>query len=56
MYCPNAVFGITIAGTGRIGNSSQDLYFPRDVALDAHFNLYVTDTYNNRIQMFERIQ
>ncbi|CAF1004500.1 unnamed protein product [Adineta steineri] len=56
MFCPNAVFGITIAGTGRVGNGSNELYFPRDVAFDSEMNLYVTDTYNYRIQKFARIQ
>ncbi|CAF1009957.1 unnamed protein product [Rotaria magnacalcarata] len=55
MFCPGAVYGITIAGTGRIGNSSEELHFPRDVAFDSELNLYVTDTYNFRIQKFERI-
>lgn len=56
MYCPNAVDGITILGTGQIGNGSNQFYFPRDIAFDANMNLYVTDTYNLRIQKFERIQ
>ncbi|CAF4531802.1 unnamed protein product [Rotaria sp. Silwood2] len=56
MYCPNAVYGITIAGTGQMGNGSNEFYFPRDVAFDSELNLYVTDTYNFRIQKFERIK
>jgi tripartite motif-containing protein 71 len=56
MFCPNAVDGITIAGTGQIGNGSNELHFPRDVAFDSEMNLYVTDTYNYRIQKFARIQ
>ncbi|CAF3173894.1 unnamed protein product [Rotaria sp. Silwood2] len=56
MFCPYAVYGITIAGTGQIGNGSNELYYPRDVAFDSEMNLYVTDTYNYRIQKFERIQ
>jgi DNA-binding beta-propeller fold protein YncE len=56
MFCPYAVYGITVAGTGQIGNASDELHFPRDVAFDADLNLYVTDTYNYRIQKFERIQ
>lgn len=55
MFCPYAVYGITIAGIGKTGNASNELYFPRDVAFDADMNLYVTDTYNSRIQKFERI-
>ena len=56
MFCPYAVYGITIAGTGKIGNASNELHFPRDVAFDADMNLYVTDTYNYRIQKFARIK
>jgi hypothetical protein len=56
MFCPNAVFGLTIAGIGQIGNGSDELHFPRDIAFDSDLNLYVTDTYNYRIQKFERIQ
>ncbi|CAF3821898.1 unnamed protein product, partial [Rotaria sp. Silwood1] len=56
MFCPNAVYGITIAGTGQIGNGSNELHFPHGVTFDSEMNLYVTDTYNYRIQKFERIQ
>jgi sugar lactone lactonase YvrE len=56
MFCPNSVYGITIAGNGQLGNRSDEFYFPDDVALDADLNLYVSDSYNNRIQKFERIQ
>jgi len=56
MFCPYAVYGITLFGTGQIGNRSNELYYPRDVAFDSEMNLYVTDTYNMRIQKFERIQ
>jgi hypothetical protein len=56
MFCPNAVFGITIAGTGQFGHSSTELGYPSDVAFDSQFNLYVSDTFNNRVQKFERIE
>ncbi|CAF0996033.1 unnamed protein product [Rotaria sordida] len=56
MFCPNSVFGITIAGNGQSGNSSYELSFPGDVAFDSELNLYVSDTFNNRIQKFQRIQ
>ena len=56
MFCPNAIDGITLAGiTGQLGNGSNELYYPRDVAFDSEMNLYVTDTYNYRIQKFARI-
>ncbi|CAF3459398.1 unnamed protein product [Rotaria socialis] len=56
MFCPNAIFGITIAGTGQPGNSSHELSYPGDVAFDSELNLYVTDTFNSRIQKFERVK
>ncbi|CAF3849922.1 unnamed protein product [Rotaria sordida] len=56
MFCPNSVFGITIAGNGQSGNSSYELSFPGDVAFDSELNLYVSDTFNSRIQKFQRIQ
>ena len=47
--------GITIAGiTGNSGSNATMLNNPCSVALDAQLNLYVADTYNNRIQQFIR--
>jgi DNA-binding beta-propeller fold protein YncE len=56
MFCPNAVFGITIAGTGLSGSSANELNTPGDIAFDSELNLYVSDTFNNRIQKFQRIK
>ncbi|CAF1487346.1 unnamed protein product [Rotaria sordida] len=56
MFCPNSVFGITVAGTGDAGSSSNELSYPQDITFDSEMNLYVTDTHNFRIQKFERIQ
>ncbi|CAF3729751.1 unnamed protein product [Rotaria sp. Silwood1] len=56
MFCPNSVFGITIAGTGQSGNGTNELSYPSDVAFDSELNLYVSDTFNNRIQKFQRVQ
>ena len=56
MFCPDAVFGLTVAGTGESGRGNQQLMFPYDVAFDSKMNLYVADTWNNRIQRFDRIQ
>lgn len=55
MFCPDSVFGITVAGTGQPGNQTNELKYPRDIAFDAEMNLYVSDTFNNRIQKFARI-
>jgi trimeric autotransporter adhesin len=48
----------TVAGTGTYGHSgdgglatSATLYFPTGVTVDASGNLYIADSYNNRIRM-----
>jgi sugar lactone lactonase YvrE len=47
--------GTTIAGvSGVTGTSSLNLNQPLGIALDSQYNLYVSDTYNNRIQQFLR--
>jgi len=49
------VTGTTIAGTtSTAGASSSLLYGPRSVKVDSQFNLYVADTTNHRVQMFQR--
>ncbi|CAF3230498.1 unnamed protein product [Rotaria sp. Silwood2] len=45
----------TIVGTGVMGQTSQTLYFPAGIALDASLNLYVSDTSNHRVQKFRRL-
>jgi len=55
MFCPDAVEGITIAGTTQAGDSSEELDNPRDVTFDSEMNLYVSDAQNCRIQKFQRI-
>jgi sugar lactone lactonase YvrE len=46
---------ITIAGvTGVSGSNSTLLYRPYSLALDNQLNLYVTDTFNHRVQRFFR--
>ena len=45
--------GTTIAGVTSVpGPGSNNLNTPYSIALDAQFNLYVSDTFNHRIQKF----
>jgi hypothetical protein len=41
-----------VAGTGINGSASNMLYSPRGIFVDINFDLYVTDSYNHRIQLF----
>ncbi|CAF0875504.1 unnamed protein product [Adineta steineri] len=41
-----------IAGTGCIGSTSNMLNSPWGIYVDINFDLYVADSYNNRIQLF----
>ena len=48
--------GTTIAGvTGVSGNASNLLNSPLWMILDAQLNLFVADTFNNRVQRFQRL-
>ncbi|CAF2948712.1 unnamed protein product [Rotaria sp. Silwood2] len=47
--------GITIGGIGTPGSTPTALSAPTSVALDSSLNVYVSDTGNHRIQMFQRI-
>lgn len=47
--------GTTIAGiTGSSGASATQFNLPYWAILDSQLNLYVADTFNNRVQMFQR--
>lgn len=47
--------GVTIAGVNQTTGSSADQFeIPLYVALDSQLNLYVSDTYNHRVQKFQR--
>ena len=47
--------GTTIAGTtGSTGTSATQLNQPYWAIIDSQLNLYVTDTFNNRVQKFSR--
>lgn len=55
MFSTEQSNGTTIAGiSGVLGNSSTMLYYPVALALDNQLNLYVTDSFNQRIQKFLR--
>jgi hypothetical protein len=41
-----------VAGTNVSGSMSNMLSAPRGIFVDTSFNLYVADSYNNRIQLF----
>lgn len=54
-YPTSSMNGITIAGTGTAGSLSTELSSPTGIALDSSLNVYVSDTGNARVQMFQRI-
>jgi hypothetical protein len=55
MYLIGQSNATTIAGiSGQIGNNSTMLYYPVYMLLDNQLNLYVTDSFNQRIQKFLR--
>lgn len=48
-----STIGITVAGlAGNVGNTSNRLNNPTDVAFDWANNLYIADYYNHRIQKY----
>ncbi len=53
-YLKGALSGTTVAGQadGTSNTTSPYLYSPCDVAVDSSGNVYVADTYNNRIQFW----
>jgi tripartite motif-containing protein 71 len=54
-FLPGQTNGTTIAGvTGTSGSSMTKLSEPLSVALDSQLNLYVADTFNDRVQKFIR--
>ena len=44
--------GVTVAGGNGYGSAANQLNTPFGVAFDANGNLYVADSYNNRVQKF----
>jgi hypothetical protein len=53
-YQRDATVGQTVAGqaTGSYNSTSNFLYYPGDVTVDWNGNVYVADTFNNRIQLW----
>ena len=47
---------IIAAGNGTPGSETYLLYYPNGIFVDEQFNLYVADSWNNRIQFFQRGQ
>jgi hypothetical protein len=43
----------TVAGTGHSGSTASMLYSPWGIFVDVNFDLYVADSGNNRIQLFQ---
>jgi hypothetical protein len=55
LFMAGESYAVTIAGvSGVSGGNSTMLYAPYSVALDGQLNLYVADTFNQRIQKFVR--
>jgi sugar lactone lactonase YvrE len=51
---PNSTYGECIAAcTGRSGTASTQLNSPYSLAFDSNGSLYVSDTFNHRIQKFQ---
>jgi hypothetical protein len=44
---------IIVAGNGTIGSASNQFNSPNGIFVDLNFNLYVADSFNNRIQLFQ---
>ena len=42
--------GTTVAGGNGYGSAANQLYWPRDIIVDASGNYYIADAQNNRIQ------
>ncbi|CAF3522008.1 unnamed protein product [Rotaria sp. Silwood1] len=53
-YLRDESFGVTVAGQvdGSSNSTSSYLNFPSDVAVDSDGNIYVTDTFNYRVQLW----
>lgn len=41
-------------GSGKIGSSNNDLYYPNGVTVNADGQIYISDSMNNRVQIFSK--
>ncbi len=48
----SATNGVTVAGTGSSGSGANEFDTPENTFVDQYGNLYVSDFYNNRVQIF----
>ena len=53
-YLKDSLIGITVAGqaSGSYNSTADYLHYPGDVAVDWNGNVYVADTFNNRVQLW----
>ena len=49
---PTRVYGQTSFATNSSGVSASELYYPQGIAVDSSGNLWVADSYNNRVLMY----
>ena len=53
-FSAGSLIGTTVAGqtNGAPGSSASDLHFPTGVLVDSSGNIYVSDSFNHRVQLF----
>jgi hypothetical protein len=47
-----SLIGTVVAGTGTVGNGSNQLNYPSNLYVDAASNVYVSDTRNGRAMLW----
>ncbi|CAF3626118.1 unnamed protein product [Rotaria sp. Silwood1] len=58
LYCRYPIMNATartIANKGVVDSSATTLRYPTGLALDEELNLYISDTSNRRVQLFQRL-
>lgn len=53
-FSSGSSMGTTVAGqaSGTFGSTAYDLQYPTSVLVDSNGNLYVSDSFNHRVQVF----